>query len=67
MFLFQTFILRHFNSRPREGGDGRRPEKERRFQISIRAPARGATSTCEKYIAWKKISIRAPARGATKS
>ena len=34
---------KHFNSRPREGGDGRVKQKEENHNISIRAPARGAT------------------------
>ena len=34
---------RHFNSRPREGGDRRRHLYRHHRQISIRAPARGAT------------------------
>src|SRR5882724_2292273 len=33
--------------------------------VSIRAPARGATGCISKWRRYKQVSIRAPARGAT--
>ena len=61
--IFRCMI--YFNPRSREGSDKRRFNDNLLYHISIRAPARGATSSrlhpCHK----KRISIRAPARGAT--
>ena len=59
-----NFIM-YFNPRSREGSDMMVTAGQKSIQISIRAPARGATSwdTNGEYIC--KISIRAPARGAT--
>ena len=54
-----------FNSRPREGGDQQLPTGEHLRGISIRAPARGATSNATLNGINGIISIRAPARGAT--
>ena len=55
-----------FNPRSREGSDGLVVKEILTDEISIRAPARGATMsrcTVRKDI---DISIRAPARGATR-
>ncbi len=54
-----------FDPRPRTGGDGRRGASPRRFGVSIRAPARGATVHDELHVVAWHVSIRAPARGAT--
>ena len=55
-----------FNPRSREGSDFTCRLKGSCINISIRAPARGATITSRKeYLRWW-ISIRAPARGATR-
>ena len=55
-----------FNPRSREGSDGKVKIKEDIFMlISIRAPARGATTRKEGKTMKNMISIRAPARGAT--
>ena len=56
-----------FNPRPREGGD--RPVRIPRppVRVSIRAPARGATSCRGCGLIEACVSIRAPARGATSS
>ena len=54
-----------FNSRPREGGDLTPSSSAICLYISIRAPARGATSRVVCHIHVLTISIRAPARGAT--
>ena len=56
----------NFNPRSREGSDrAASSNKEKRYQISIHAPARGATA--QKIISYNSyiISIHAPARGAT--
>ena len=57
----------NFNPRSREGSDrAASSNKEKRYQISIHAPARGATDQegSEAYQV-RPISIHAPARGAT--
>ena len=56
---------RNFNPRSREGSDHRVVKRVNIVQISIRAPARGATVTLGIYTRGINISIRAPARGAT--
>ena len=55
----------HFNPRSREGSDGKLPDLRRVYDISIRAPARGATGRDALITGVRTISIRAPARGAT--
>ena len=56
-----------FNPRPREGGDEEAEAELRREQdISIHAPARGATDYCIVHSLPRRISIHAPARGATR-
>ena len=54
-----------FNPRSREGSDGVLREGTAMVAISIRAPARGATSLTVRFCLLHTISIRAPARGAT--
>ena len=55
----------HFNPRSREGSDQGDRRGARQEQISIHAPAKGATiGLTYKYIA-VTISIHAPAKGAT--
>ena len=54
-----------FNSRSREGSDITRRERVGRHDVSIRAPARGATCATPTTTAASCVSIRAPARGAT--
>ena len=56
---------RNFNPRSREGSDGKLPDLRRVYDISIRAPARGATGRDALITGVRTISIRAPARGAT--
>ena len=55
----------YFNPRSREGSDPECAGVDFEIQISIRAPARGATQHREIYGFCGRISIRAPARGAT--
>ena len=55
----------NFNPRSREGSDHGRIYPIMTFQISIRAPARGATAALPPAYPLPCISIRAPARGAT--
>ena len=59
--------VKNFNSRPRKGGDNEKCGiANDNGEISIRAPARGATAVLANKISLlDKISIRAPARGAT--
>jgi len=58
--------LQRFQSAPLR--EGRLVRIDRRFQavqVSIRAPARGATDRGQCYVGSWTVSIRAPARGAT--
>ena len=56
----------NFNPRSREGSDrAASSNKEKRYQISIHAPARGATPLFNLLCSVIMISIHAPARGAT--
>ena len=57
---------RHFNPRSREGSD-RRSNIPLQFAppISIHAPAKGATTSCNRQDDHQRISIHAPAKGAT--
>ncbi len=55
----------YFNPRSREGSDESVAELKQIFNISIHAPARGATTYKKGYRPSIKISIHAPARGAT--
>ena len=52
-----------FNPRPREGGDDPRPNHP--ADVSIRAPAKGATRESGSLGDRGSVSIRAPAKGAT--
>ena len=63
----QSFFYSHldFNPRSREGSDGYYICKWLDGDISIRAPARGATRSGSFTDPHFCISIRAPARGAT--
>ena len=55
-----------FNPRPRTGGDVKTVcGKVEAPEVSIHAPARGATWICYKPRTGKTVSIHAPARGAT--
>ena len=54
-----------FNSRSREGSDVQPLKAACRSYVSIRAPARGATSDLTPVAYRAPVSIRAPARGAT--
>ncbi len=54
-----------FDPRPRTGGDTRGNRIPSPGPVSIRAPARGATSVTHLTDAERSVSIRAPARGAT--
>ncbi len=55
-----------FNPRSREGSDGEVSGGDMGADISIHAPARGATRHYRSFTAaTRKISIHAPARGAT--
>ena len=81
LFLFQFTPLRegrpmqftarratptHFNSRPCERGDRPCLPVSRPAEISIHAPARGATRPSYSEVKFSEyISIHAPARGAT--
>ena len=55
----------NFNPRSREGSDEDVTTKVDSLEISIHAPARGATSTYQHTHYSTRISIHAPARGAT--
>ena len=54
-----------FNSRSREGSDVNGVSQCWISKVSIRAPARGATSISTTAASAASVSIRAPARGAT--
>ena len=54
-----------FNPRPREGGDAGLRGRLARCQVSIRAPAKGATRRRVQPDQRQHVSIRAPAKGAT--
>ena len=54
-----------FNPRAREGRDRAYWVNHDRYQVSIHAPARGATLGEEGLIEPAEVSIHAPARGAT--
>ena len=57
-----------FNPRPRAGGDGELSETLRATaDVSIHAPARGATTGDAGVLRPREVSIHAPARGATRS
>ena len=60
-----SFMRFYFNPRSREGSDTGATGPQGPQGISIRAPARGATSTVWYGVIDLYISIRAPARGAT--
>ena len=59
-------IITHFNPRSREGSDAQIYYTIVTVNISIHAPAKGATSGSSRSCASKYISIHAPAKGATK-
>ena len=56
---------RDFNPRSREGSDAYELSQPTGYNISIHAPARGATLIGVRRANDKRISIHAPARGAT--
>ena|GEM_PF-2125876 len=55
----------YFNSRSRTGSDVRVAELGPPADISIHAPAQGATNIADYCELTKSISIHAPAQGAT--
>ena len=55
-----------FNPRPRTGGDIDGFHAFPPLTVSIRAPARGATTDRNRQGGTDHVSIRAPARGATR-
>ena len=55
----------YFNPRPRVGGDLWLLQRQAPFQISIHAPAWGATVQFHLMLPVREISIHAPAWGAT--
>ncbi len=57
--------LRSFNPRPRAGGDAMLRAYGACREVSIHAPARGATRATVRHPARREVSIHAPARGAT--
>ena len=59
-------MLRGFNPRAREGRDLIRGQFHIRRDVSIHAPARGATPLRFAWYQSSVVSIHAPARGATK-
>ena len=61
------YTIRYFNPRSREGSDEYQRGRLRQYEISIHAPAKGATSTTLLYVLDPAISIHAPAKGATQS
>ena len=60
-----TIQVYNFNPRSREGSDLARKKVIQMFNISIHAPARGATNGVAGRGRSRDISIHAPARGAT--
>ena len=54
-----------FNPRPRTRGDLGRPRGAKGKDVSIHAPARGATLATHPPVGEYMVSIHAPARGAT--
>ena len=54
-----------FNPRAREGRDDGQGVPSARRDVSIHAPARGATADATVVAAALDVSIHAPARGAT--
>ena len=61
-----SWLRQNFNPRSREGSDEYPCKRYEHIDISIRAPARGATDNVVFYGCFVTISIRAPARGATR-
>ena len=59
--------LHNFNPRSHERSDSQQSELITMLRISIHAPTRGATFTCESLRYLVSISIHAPTRGATLS
>ena len=55
----------NFNPRSREGSDGTKASNTPAPDISIHAPAKGATTFPESLDDFPHISIHAPAKGAT--
>ena len=65
MRLLMEIVRANFNPRSREGSDGGKVVEWFDFDISIHAPARGATYVHLSSDVDTAISIHAPARGAT--
>ena len=64
---YYEYVVKYFNSRPREGANFPEHPKTNRIPISIPAPARGRTSGGCSRSTRRYISIPAPARGRTKA
>src|SRR5439155_1069587 len=64
-YLERRFPGGSFNPRARAGRDGRTPYVQALRNVSIHAPARGATSSVAPSRLDVDVSIHAPARGAT--
>ena len=60
------WIMQYFNPRSREGSDFIPLPQRKNKNISIHAPARGATAHGKELSPSHAISIHAPARGATR-
>ncbi|WP_425498229.1 hypothetical protein [Paracoccus amoyensis] len=56
---------RGFEPRPREGGDIDAFRDDLVIEVSIHAPAKGATTPPRYWRRWGMVSIHAPAKGAT--
>ena len=66
MILARTNWKKYFNSRPREGGDNTDLVSKQTLQISIRAPARGATRSGNNNLDFRLFQF-APPRGGRQS
>ena len=65
MYKYRKSGIYHFNPRSREGSDHLIAAFKTWLEISIHAPARGATKRFTPAWSRARISIHAPARGAT--
>ena len=67
MLIFRVHHLNNFNPRSREGSDSYIATQFETREISIHAPAKGATGLSDSERALGYISIHAPAKGATRT
>ena len=65
--LLAQCVPRCFNPRTHEGCDDNLASARNLRDVSIHAPTRGATRTCEYQLLICAVSIHAPTRGATES